>query len=684
MRGMPQARRPAGVCTLTTSCGVSQWPRVHCVLCTCLSAVPAWCLLLPSTPSLTPAVAAALPAPRCLAHLQGLFSEESFWKLGLSLIALQQMLLGGPPPLPLPAPRPPAPRLSNADEAAEAEASAADGKPAPAEPPAAADGEATDRSSSGSVEGGDGEGGSPDGKISWLKAALLASDALVTVSPGYALELQAAEADAGAQAQLEAGGGGAFGDEAPAPGEATTASAADAALRAGSAPAPQRRKPQRPGWPADAADELAGILQRRGLEAISNGLDTIEWDPSADVMLPRATRYTVGTVGAGKAAAKAALQARLGLRLNPDAPLFGFVGRLEEQKGADVILAALPALMGPPAGVVCNALLEASRSHAAELRAAAAAAREAAPAAEAGAQGPQEAEPAAPKLAPEVVQLLQAAGGGTAAALASDSAAPNAAAAAAGLAPVAPSPSGMQLVMLGEGDSWLQQCLSQLQAAYPGRASGVVGFDEPLCHLLMAGCDYLLVPSRWEPCGLVVLAALRYGTVPIVAPVGGLPQLLLPAAPALAARAEAAGVATDDGDAAAAPVADPAGEGRQQQQQQKQEEACEELLVAGGDGPTPDLLGCVMDCPVGPSGDSAAVREASASLARAVRAMLAQHGSANFLRLRARCMQQDVSWGAPAEQWEKLLLRVAASGSGCEGGVPGGPAPGADGADAPK
>jgi len=64
--------------------------------------------------------------------------------------------------------------------------------------------------------------------------------------------------------------------------------------------------------------------------------------------------------------------------------------------------------------------------------------------------------------------------------------------------------------------------VQQLSLRWPGAAAGIVGFNEPLAHLLMAGADFLLVPSRQEPCGLVARCAQRYGTVPLVSPTGGL------------------------------------------------------------------------------------------------------------------------------------------------------------------
>jgi hypothetical protein len=76
-----------------------------------------------------------------------------------------------------------------------------------------------------------------------------------------------------------------------------------------------------------------------------NGIDTAEWDPSTDPHLPPDVRYTAATAPLAKATLKALLQRRLGLRQDPSAPLFAFVGRLTSQKAVDAILAAAPALM---------------------------------------------------------------------------------------------------------------------------------------------------------------------------------------------------------------------------------------------------------------------------------------------------------------------------------------------------
>ena len=81
---------------------------------------------------------------------------------------------------------------------------------------------------------------------------------------------------------------------------------------------------------------------------------------------------------------------------------------------------------------------------------------------------------------------------------------------------------GAQLAVLGSGDAALERSLLAAAAQYPRRVAVRVGYDEVLAHQMVAGADAMLVPSRFEPCGLTQLYALRYGTVPVVRRVGGL------------------------------------------------------------------------------------------------------------------------------------------------------------------
>jgi starch synthase len=86
---------------------------------------------------------------------------------------------------------------------------------------------------------------------------------------------------------------------------------------------------------------------------------------------------------------------------------------------------------------------------------------------------------------------------------------------------------GMQLALLGSGDSDLQDRYQAVAKADAGRIAVLIGYDEALAHLIQAGADALVVPSRFEPCGLTQLCALRYGAVPIVSRVGGLADTVI-------------------------------------------------------------------------------------------------------------------------------------------------------------
>ncbi len=179
---------------------------------------------------------------------------------------------------------------------------------------------------------------------------------------------------------------------------------------------------------------LDGLLRQRAgvLTGILNGIDTEEWDPAADPYL--ASPFEAKHL-ARRAANKLALRERLGLAADESAPLFGVVSRLAWQKGIDVLLACIPALVAQ----------------------------------------------------------------------------------------------GGQLAVLGSGEPDLEAGLAAAAAAHPGRVAVVLGFDESLAHQVQAGADALLVPSRFEPCGLTQLCALRYGAIPVVSRVGGLADTVIDA-----------------------------------------------------------------------------------------------------------------------------------------------------------
>lgn len=88
---------------------------------------------------------------------------------------------------------------------------------------------------------------------------------------------------------------------------------------------------------------------------------------------------------------------------------------------------------------------------------------------------------------------------------------------------------GAQLVVLGTGEAELETGFRGAAAQHPGQVAVVIGFDEALSHRIQAGANAVLVPSRFEPCGLTQLYGLRYGALPVVARVGGLADTVIDA-----------------------------------------------------------------------------------------------------------------------------------------------------------
>jgi len=88
-------------------------------------------------------------------------------------------------------------------------------------------------------------------------------------------------------------------------------------------------------------------------------------------------------------------------------------------------------------------------------------------------------------------------------------------------------PAAVNIVVLGAGEAKVQEALLALKAEFPEQFSLFIGYDEPLAHQVYAGADFLLMPSRVEPCGLNQLYAMRYGTVPIVRVTGGLKDTVI-------------------------------------------------------------------------------------------------------------------------------------------------------------
>lgn len=87
----------------------------------------------------------------------------------------------------------------------------------------------------------------------------------------------------------------------------------------------------------------------------------------------------------------------------------------------------------------------------------------------------------------------------------------------------------MQFVMLGSGSKHYEQVLQTLVHRFPGKIAVQFGYDHALAHQIEAGCDFYLMPSRFEPCGLNQLYSLRYGTIPIVRRTGGLDDTVIDA-----------------------------------------------------------------------------------------------------------------------------------------------------------
>jgi starch synthase len=179
-----------------------------------------------------------------------------------------------------------------------------------------------------------------------------------------------------------------------------------------------------------------GILRARrtDLVGILNGIDTREWDPARDRLIPQP--YSADDLS-GKTAAKEAVLQQYGLPSDADAlkrPLIGMVSRMVDQKGFDLIA----------------------------------------------------------EVSEELLHL------------------------------------DASFVVLGTGDARYQDLWMALAAEGPDRIGARIGFDEALAHLIEAGADLFLMPSRFEPCGLNQMYSMRYGTIPVVHAVGGLADTVTP------------------------------------------------------------------------------------------------------------------------------------------------------------
>ncbi|XP_019052386.1 PREDICTED: granule-bound starch synthase 2, chloroplastic/amyloplastic-like, partial [Nelumbo nucifera] len=172
------------------------------------------------------------------------------------------------------------------------------------------------------------------------------------------------------------------------------------------------------------------------LKGIVNEIDANEGNPQLDVYLASDgyTNYSAETLQTGKPQCKAALQRELGLPLRENVPLIRFIGRLDHQKGVDLVAESIPWMVDQD----------------------------------------------------------------------------------------------VQLVMLVTGRPDREQLLKHSERQHHDKARGWVGFSVKMAHRITAGADILLMPSRFEPCGLNQLYALSYGAVPVVHVVGGLRDSVQP------------------------------------------------------------------------------------------------------------------------------------------------------------
>ncbi|RLM85105.1 granule-bound starch synthase 1b, chloroplastic/amyloplastic [Panicum miliaceum] len=293
-------------------------------------------------------------------------------------------------------------------------------------------------------------------KINWMKAGIMESDLVLTVSPHYVKELTSGP---------------------------------------------------------DKGVELDGILRTKPLETgIVNGMDIYEWDPSTDKYI--SVKYDATTVTEARALNKERLQAEVGLPVDSSIPVIVFVGRLEEQKGSDILISAIPEFVGE----------------------------------------------------------------------------------------------NVQIIVLGTGKKKMEEELTLLEVKYPNNARGIAKFNVPLAHMMFAGADFIIVPSRFEPCGLIQLQGMRYGVIPICSSTGG-------------------------------------------------------LVDTVKEGVTGFHMGSFnVECETVDPADVAAV-------ASTVTRALKQYDTPAFHEMIQNCMTQDLSWKGPAKKWEEVLLGLGVEGS--EAGIEG-------------
>jgi starch synthase len=110
---------------------------------------------------------------------------------------------------------------------------------------------------------------------------------------------------------------------------------------------------------------------------------------------------------------------------------------------------------------------------------------------------------------------------------------------------------GLQFALLGAGDRALESAFTEFAAGRSRQVAVSIGHDEPLAHLMEAGADVFLMPSRFEPCGLNQMYSQRYGTIPVVRATGGLADTVVDATPQSLADGTATGIRFGHADAGA-------------------------------------------------------------------------------------------------------------------------------------
>jgi len=109
----------------------------------------------------------------------------------------------------------------------------------------------------------------------------------------------------------------------------------------------------------------------------------------------------------------------------------------------------------------------------------------------------------------------------------------------------------VQFVLLGSGDRGFEHRLQNLTHVYPDKIAISIGYDEGLAHLIEAGADMFLMPSRFEPCGLNQMYSQRYGTLPIVRKTGGLADTVVDSIPETLANHTATGIVFNEANSSA-------------------------------------------------------------------------------------------------------------------------------------